>query len=89
MSLTFYSTRFPRYNDVSKSVHDSSHRWYDTFPHLVVKSKKMNRHWALTAINWWPVMTDMLFCGRPRKPRPLICCLTLHLFVYVDCKSSI
>ena len=31
-------------------------------------------HWAPTS------MTDKLFCGRPRKPRPLISILLLHLW---------
>ncbi|KAE8355823.1 hypothetical protein BDV28DRAFT_128190 [Aspergillus coremiiformis] len=32
---------------------------------------KMKRHWAPTASNRRPVLTEMPFCGRPRKPRPL------------------
>ncbi|EZF26241.1 hypothetical protein H112_01602 [Trichophyton rubrum D6] len=34
------------------------------------RTQKDEWHWALTAK---PVMTDMPHCGRPRKPRPLIC----------------
>jgi hypothetical protein len=39
------------------------------------RSQMMKRHWAPISHHY--IMSDKPFCGRPRKPRPLI--LILHL----------